>query len=127
MIGEWYILNKDHTCSKAGSMQEYYEWDKNYGFQGLREDRKTVDRYESKNLVVSTVFLGLDHSFEGSPVLFETLVSGGNLDEEMDRYHSWEEAVKGHNNMLKLCGIEVKKKKKETNDIIENRFDILDL
>jgi hypothetical protein len=123
----WYILNEDHTYSEVGNMHEYYAWDKDYGFYGLKEDRKTIDRYESKNLVVSTVFLGLDHSFEGPPILFETLVSGGDLEGEMDRYHTWEEAIKGHNNMMKLCGIEVKKKKKETNNIIDNRFDILDL
>jgi hypothetical protein len=109
-------------------MHEYYAWDKDYGFYGLKEDRKTIDRYETKHLVVSTVFLGLDHSFEGSPILFETLVSGGNLEGEMARYHTWEEAIKGHNNMMKLCGIEIKEtKKKETNNIIDNRFDILDL
>jgi hypothetical protein len=50
----------------------------------------------------------------------------GDLDGEMDRYYTWEEAIKGHSNMVKLCGGVVKTKKKETN-IIDNRFDILDL
>lgn len=129
MSSDWYILNEDHTFSKVSNMHEHYEWEKNHGFNGLKEDRRTVDRYESKSLVVSTVFLGLDHSFgEGPPILFETLVSGGDLEGEMDRYYTWEEAIKGHNNMMKLCGIEIKKtKKKEINDTIENRFDILDL
>jgi hypothetical protein len=37
---------------------------------------------------VSTVFLGLDYSFEHhgrGPILWETMVFGGPLDEEMDR------------------------------------------
>lgn len=46
---------------------------------------------------ISTVFLGLDHNFDkGDPILFETLVFGGPLDGEMDRYHTWEEAEAGH-------------------------------
>ena len=36
---------------------------------------------------ISTVFLGLDHQFgSGPPLLFETLVFGGELDGEMVRY-----------------------------------------
>jgi len=50
---------------------------------------------------ISTVFLGLDHQFgDGPPLLFETLVFGGKLDDEMDRYTTWEEAEKGHAEMV---------------------------
>ena len=50
---------------------------------------------------VSTVFLGLDHAFDGGPpVLFETLVFGGPLDGEMERYHTWGEAEAGHKVMV---------------------------
>ena len=46
---------------------------------------------------VSTVFLGLDHSFEEDmPILFETMIFGGKFDEEMWRYSTWEDAEKGH-------------------------------
>jgi len=51
---------------------------------------------------VSTVFLGLDHSFsfdeteKTAPILFETMVFGGKLDQEMDRYATREEALLGH-------------------------------
>jgi hypothetical protein len=46
---------------------------------------------------VSTVFLGIDHSFDdGSPLLFETMVFGGELDQEQERYYTWEEAEAGH-------------------------------
>jgi len=125
-----YILNEDHSFSKV-SMYEYHDWNEDYGFNGLKEDRKTIDRYESKEFTVSTVFLGLDHSFEENepPILFETLVFNGNLDGEMRRYHTWEEAVKGHNNMVKLCGGIAKRKKEENikEEEIQNRFDILDL
>ena len=50
---------------------------------------------------VSTVFLGLDHQwFDGPPLLFETMIFGGPLDQEMDRYSTWEEAEAGHKAMV---------------------------
>lgn len=52
---------------------------------------------------VSTVFLGLDHSFSFGkdlpPVLFETMVfhaDTGGRDYDCERYHTWEEAEAGH-------------------------------
>ena len=54
------------------------------------------------NVSVSTVFLGMDHNFgdEGLPVLWETLVGGGPLDEEMNRYTSKAAALAGHAAMV---------------------------
>ena len=50
---------------------------------------------------VSTVFLGIDHSYGGGrPILFETMVFGGKLDQEMDRCSTWEEAEKMHDLMV---------------------------
>lgn len=52
---------------------------------------------------VSTVFLGLDHSFGdgGLPILWETMVFGGLLDQEMDRCAgSWEQAEAMHQAMV---------------------------
>ena len=45
---------------------------------------------------VSTVFLIIDHSFNGTPLLFETLVFDGPHDGWMDRYTSWQHAETGH-------------------------------
>jgi hypothetical protein len=53
------------------------------------------------NARVSTVFLGLDHSFgDGPPVLFETMVFGGPLDQEQERCCTWEEAEAMHAAMV---------------------------
>ena len=50
---------------------------------------------------VSTVFLGLDHGVGNDPPLwFETMVFGGTLDQEMDRYTTWHEARCGHAAMV---------------------------
>jgi hypothetical protein len=55
---------------------------------------------EGKRVRVSTVFLGLDHNRgDGPPVLWETLVFGGELDGEMQRYSSLADALAGHQAM----------------------------
>ena len=52
---------------------------------------------------VSTVFLGLDHSFgSGPPVLWESMVFGGPLDGEQQRYTSRADALRGHAEMCAL-------------------------
>ncbi len=52
---------------------------------------------------VSTVFLGIDHSFgRGPPILWETMVFGeGHLDMDMDRCGgTWEQAEEMHRRMV---------------------------
>lgn len=66
---------------------------------------QTAERHVAKDSVneveISTVFLGLDHGFgESQPVLFETMVFGGDLDQEQERYHTWDEAEAGHKEMV---------------------------
>jgi len=63
---------------------------------------ETADRIVSKTILstdvqVSTVFLGLNHSFgDRVPLLFETMVFGGKHDQEMERYSNWQDAEEGH-------------------------------
>ena len=55
---------------------------------------------------VSTVFLGLDHGYESSvPMLFETMIFGGEHDGYQERYTSWDAAVAGHAEACKLAGV----------------------
>jgi hypothetical protein len=49
---------------------------------------------------VSTVFLGLDHGYHGTPILFETMVFGGPFDGEQERYATYDEAEAGHAAMV---------------------------
>lgn len=55
-----------------------------------------------RKVSVSTVWLGLDHNFssKGPPVIFETMVFGGVMDQEQERYCTEAEAVAGHKAML---------------------------
>lgn len=62
---------------------------------------ETADRHVARTNVgclwVSTVFLGLDHSFgSGEPLLFETIVFNGDEVESQDRCSTWDEAERHH-------------------------------
>jgi len=81
---------------------------------------ETADRTVKKTSIsdgadVSTVFLGLDHQFgDGPPLLFETLIFGGDRDGDMWRYSTWEEAEAGHDAVVdELTGQEKKVEKFE--------------
>jgi hypothetical protein len=51
---------------------------------------------------VSTVFLGLDHSWDdGPPLLFETMIFGGYYDEYPIRYATIQEARAGHRRVVR--------------------------
>lgn len=74
--------------------------------QFMQSEKRTVKKSTAKiklgglaigEVVISTVFLGLDHSFNnGGPLLFETMVFGGIMDQEQDRCGTWEAAEKMH-------------------------------
>ena len=65
-------------------------------------DRVIARLKVAEGVEVSTVFLGLDHSFgeDGPPLLYETMVFGGKLDQELERYATLEEAQHGHDRMV---------------------------
>jgi hypothetical protein len=59
---------------------------------------------------VSTVFLGIDHNFsdEGDPLVFETMIFGGNFDGEDEyqtRCSTWEQAEAQHREAINYLGI----------------------
>jgi hypothetical protein len=54
---------------------------------------------------VSTVFLGIDHNFgsHDRPVLWESMIFGGPLDQYQSRYDSLEAARQGHATLVESC------------------------
>lgn len=59
-------------------------------------DRR-VARTERDDVAVSTVFLGIDYSHGyGPPLLFETMVFGGPLDQQQDRCSTYDQAEAMH-------------------------------
>ena len=46
---------------------------------------------------ISTVFLGIDHSYgKGPPILFETMIFGGEHNDFQVRCSTWNQAVEQH-------------------------------
>ena len=64
-------------------------------------DYRVVARDFVDKVEVCTVWLGFDHSFRGrEPVLFETVVFGGRMDQYHRRYTSEAAAQEGHARVL---------------------------
>jgi hypothetical protein len=59
---------------------------------------------QKDNIRISTVFLGIDHNFNGGPpLIFETMAFDdevGFADLECERYSTWDEAEVGHKAMV---------------------------
>jgi len=110
MSNDKYILEGHEP--KAVSVMEWASWFETNTDRHIAKTSIDVPRWKFwlgkllrvkkwQPVLVSTVFLGLDHSFgEGPPLLFETMVFGGLLDQEMNRYFTWDEAEKGHREMV---------------------------
>lgn len=84
-----YILDADGNPVPCPDLMTWGRW------------MQTADRHVAltrfEGVRISTVFLGLDHSWDdGPPVLFESMVFGGPLDGEMRRYTSRADADAGH-------------------------------
>lgn len=83
-----YILDDKHNAV-AVSLLEWAKW--------FETASRRVKETNVGDIRISTVFLGLDHSFgEGKPLLFETMIFGGEHNQDMDRYSTWQEAEDGH-------------------------------
>jgi hypothetical protein len=87
-----YIL-RGHDPVREPDLLKWGEW--------LEKSPRWVAQDTVELVDVSTVFLGLDHGLDPSrPVLFETMVFGGELDRTCERYCTWDEAEAGHKAML---------------------------
>jgi len=94
-MNERYILDENHKAIPVGDLTTRVRW-----MQKKKINRVALTQV-TPEISVSTVFLGLDHSFGGyPPLLFETIVFGGPMDGEMDRYTTWDEAEAGHEAMV---------------------------
>jgi hypothetical protein len=84
------------------------EWAEKFDRSNTKVAHDTIGEIGS-TIDVSTVFLGIDHSFSAirdngdhKPVLFETMVFGGKHDQYQERYCTWDEAVAGHKRVVEM-------------------------
>ena len=93
-MGDKYILD-GKLAVECADLMKWAAW-----FEENNLKRHVADEHIS-DVRVSTVFLGIDHSFGGGvPLLFETMVFGGALDEDQERCTTWEQAETMHKNMV---------------------------
>ncbi len=92
----WYILDENNKPIRS-TIVDCGEW--------LEEnpERKAVKQERIGKIFISTVFLGLDHAWNSdTPVLWETMIFGGEHDQYQERYSSYEDALEGHQKALNL-------------------------
>ena len=67
-----------------------------------KTENRIVKQDEIDGVKISTIFLGINHNFgEGIPILYETMVFGGDSHGDMERYATVEEALVGHGHFCK--------------------------
>lgn len=95
---KYYILDADGEPVPCDNLEKFGRW---FETAERRVCRDYDEGDEERKILVSTVFLGIDHNFteSGPPVLWETMVFGGPLDQEQDRYTSRDAAILGHQRM----------------------------
>lgn len=91
----FYILGPGHIIVPEPDMLTWAQWH-------ATADRRVALDEVLPDLIVSTVFLGIDHRVfnDGPPLLFETMVFGDYEDDNEVRYSTWDEAVEGHQKMV---------------------------
>lgn len=94
----FYVL-EGHT-PRPVTVDEYMDWRRSLG----EKDVVHVGDDTIGEVRVSTVFLGMDHNhwLEGPPILFETMIFGGDHDDYQKRYETWGRAEAGHAYALEL-------------------------
>ena len=89
MASEYYILDADKNAIPSTQL----EWGRMFG----DVENRRVARTLYGDVVVSTVFLGLDHNWgDGPPAIFETMIFGGAHEDWRERTSTWQEAEETH-------------------------------
>lgn len=87
---------------RAGSQITQDDWGKKfaspeYKVVGWWSDRGGNPKLHSNaDLIVSTVWLGMNHSWDGGLAIFETMIFGGEYGDCQMRYATEAEALAGH-------------------------------
>lgn len=94
----FYILDGNRKPIPVKDMQKWSEWMK-------INSNKIIKKIQLNDITISTIFLGINHgSLNKNPVLFETMIFWENdpLDQWQDRYCSYQEAIHGHRNAVRI-------------------------
>ena len=68
--------------------------------QYIENNGNIIDQTEIGDVLVSTVFLGINHCVNPNNLkAFETAILGGKYDGHIERCDTWDNAIKQHENM----------------------------
>lgn len=88
-MGNNYVLNADGDAVATDDLLKWARW--------FEKAERHLGKDTVGGVTISTVFLGIDHSFgQGPPLLWETMVFNGEHDEAQERYSTKEDALAGH-------------------------------
>jgi len=109
----YYVLNAAGEPEPA-SVLEWGKWLEEASTDRTRVIAQDKDESQDGEIMVSTVFIGLDYNFlgEGPPILWETMILGGPLHGYQERYSSRGAALAGHQEACDLMRKAAKRIKK---------------
>jgi hypothetical protein len=97
---QYFILGADGEPQPVDDVTTWARWFE----EASRDDAagRRVARTNVDGVEVSTVFLGVNHDFghHGLPMLFETMIFGGQWDQHQWRYSLRTEAQRGHDTIV---------------------------
>jgi hypothetical protein len=100
-------MNNKYILDENGNPkveQDLLKWGKWFETAEIHVGNDTIGGVQ-----ISTVFLGLDHSFGGKkPLIYETMIFGGKHDQYQERYYTKEEALEGHKKAVELVKNSIK-------------------
>lgn len=103
----WYTLDENDNPVPCPDIMKLE------GLLGDIEKRRVARDQITFKISVSTVFLGLDHNYmpDGDPVLWETMIFGGEHDGYQKRATSKKEALEHHKEAVDLAksGLKIRK------------------
>lgn len=98
-MSDFYILDDNGEPIRCGDVITWGRW-----FETNSKKRVIARTNVTPKVMVSTVFLGLDHGWGAKPpVLWETMIFGGANDEYCARYSSRADAIEGHKKAVKMA------------------------
>jgi hypothetical protein len=93
-MSQWYLLDENNVPQLADTsdLASYFE-----KLEPQRRIAFDSGEFGGHIVKVSTVFLGLDHSWGGgAPLVFETMIFGGEHSDYQERCSTYEGALKMH-------------------------------
>lgn len=94
----WYVLDENNNPVPCSDLEQIEKFLGNI-------KKRSLKKTQCGDVEVSTVFLSLNHNYSGygEPVLWETMIFGGEHDGYQRRYTSKADALLGHEEAVALC------------------------